>query len=206
MKKVLLFIAFFGILLANAQETESSFDNEQESAVDYQEQATEPEQAAEPEQPMQAEAAVVPASQAEFDSTEYYMGMIQQYTESGNSIRRVGKFMMLGGGIGAAIGIGLLAYGSDETCETDYFGKKECTARSESMCAGGAAVLIGGAFVFGIGTIVKFVGSGKLRKAIRYEDRFQKYKMRHDYSMKLRFDPILDIVNKNVGANVALEF
>lgn len=206
MKKVLLFIAFFGILFANAQETESTFDNEQESAAEYQEQATEPEQAAEPEQPMQAEAAVVPASQAEFDSVAYYQDMIALYTNSGNSIRRVGKFMMIGGGIGVAVGLGLLAYGSDETCETDSHGKKTCTAKSEGMCAGGAIAMIGGAIIFGAGTIVKMVGSSKLRKAIRYEDRFQKYKMRHDYSMKLRFDPILDIVNKNVGANVALEF
>ena len=206
MKQLILFIAFFGILLANAQETESTFDNEQESAVDYQEQATEPEQAAEPEQPMQAEATVPPASQAEFDSTTYYMDLIQQYTESGNSTRRTGKIMMISGGIVAAVGLGIFAIGAQESCDTDAWGQEQCTSNSDEMAGAGVIVMAGGAIVFGVGTIVKMVGSSKIRRALRYEDRLQKYKMRQQYSLKLRFDPLIDPINKKAGANLAMEF
>ena len=44
------------------------------------------------------------------DSVAYYQNMIEIYTQSGNSRRRAGNAMMIGGGIGAGIG-GLMMLG-----------------------------------------------------------------------------------------------
>ena len=135
------------------------------------------------------------------------MGMINKYTESGNKTRRIGKGMMLGGGIGAGLGLILFAIGAQEgSCDTDAYGNETCQVKSDGLAATGVIVMITGASVFGAGTIVKLIGSSKIRRAIRYEDRLQKYKMKQQYSMKLRFDPLIDPINKKAGANLAMEF
>ena len=200
MKHIILFLAFFGVLLANAQEMDTTFVvNEQGQTVGIiHEKGTVP---VIPQQ--QATAPVAqqqPAVMLEADSTAYYESMIDKYTQSGNSTRRAGKGMMLGGGIGAAVGL-LMIVGA---CSDD--GEDSNNNCNSTLASTGLLLMFSGATVFGIGTIVKIVGSSKIRRARRYEDRFQKYRMRQQYSMKLRFDPLIDPINKQVGGNLALDF
>ena len=193
MKHIILFIALFGVLLANAQEMDTTFVvNEQGQTVGIiHEKGTVPvmpqqQQAA---QPVQMQAAPVQQANPAFgyDSTAYYMDMINVYTE-------------------AAVGVGMLVVGAQESCDEDAWGRETCTSNSDELAGTGAFVMIGGALVFGAGTIVKIVGSSKIRRARRYEDRLQKYKMRQQSSLKLRFDPLIDPINKQVGGNLALNF
>ena len=200
MKHIILFLAFFGVLLANAQEMDTTFVvNEQGQTVGIiHEKGTVP---VIPQQ--QATAPVAqqqPAVMLEADSTAYYESMIDKYTQSGNSTRRAGKGMMLGGGIGAAVGL-LMIVGA--CSDDDEDSNNNCNS---TLVSTGLLLMFSGATVFGIGTIVKIVGSSKIRRARRYEDRFQKYRMRQQYSMKLRFDPLIDPINKQVGGNLALDF
>ena len=200
MKHIILFLAFFGVLLANAQEMDTTFVvNEQGQTVGIiHEKGTVP---VIPQQ--QATAPVAqqqPAVMLEADSTAYYESMIDMYTQSGNSTRRAGKGMMLGGGIGAAVGL-LMIVGA--CSDDDEDSNNNCNS---TLASTGLLLMFSGATVFGIGTIVKIVGSSKIRRARRYEDRFQKYRMRQQYSMKLRFDPLIDPINKQVGGNLALDF
>lgn len=200
MKHIILFLAFFGVLLANAQEMDTTFVvNEQGQTVGIiHEKGTVP---VIPQQ--QATAPVAqqqPAVMLEADSTAYYESMIDKYTQSGNSTRRAGKGMMLGGGIGAAVGLLMLVGACSDDDENS---NNNCNS---TLASTGLLLMFSGATVFGIGTIVKIVGSSKIRRARRYEDRFQKYRMRQQYSMKLRFDPLIDPINKQVGGNLALDF
>ena len=200
MKHIILFLAFFGVLLANAQEMDTTFVvNEQGQTVGIiHEKGTVP---VIPQQ--QATAPVAqqqPAVMLEADSTAYYESMIDKYTQSGNSTRRAGKGMMLGGGIGAAVGLLMLVGACSDDDENS---NNNCNS---TLASTGLLLMFSGATVFGIGTIVKIVGSSKIRRARRYEDRFQKYRMRQQYSMKLRFDPLIDPINKQVGGNLALNF
>jgi len=221
MKYIILFLACFGVLLANAQEMDTTFVvNEQGQTIGVihekgtvpvipQQQQTNEQQPQ--DQAMQQQMQAAPVQQANpafgYDSTDYYMSMIQQFTESGNNIRRSGKGMMLGGGIGAGVGLILLAIGAQEgSCETNAYGQETCEIKSEGLAVTGLIIMASGAMVFGVGTIVKMVGGIKLRRAIRYEDRLQKYKMKQQYSMKLRFDPLIDPINKKAGASLAMEF
>ncbi|MBQ3714685.1 MAG: hypothetical protein II892_03755 [Fibrobacter sp.] len=211
MKQIILSIVFFGVLLANAQEMDTTFVvNEQGQTIGViHEKGTVP--VIPQQQQTNDQIQVPPAQQANpafgYDSTEFYMGMINKYTESGNKTRRIGKGMMLGGGIGAGLGLILFAIGAQEgSCDTDAYGNETCQVKSDGLAATGVIVMITGASVFGAGTIVKLIGSSKIRRAIRYEDRLQKYKMKQQYSMKLRFDPLIDPINKKAGANLAMEF
>ncbi|WP_290960480.1 hypothetical protein [Fibrobacter sp.] len=137
------------------------------------------------------------------DSTMYYQTLIDRYTRSGNKLRRAGKGMMIGGGIGAGVGLLLLASASATDCDR-Y--DNECKDDMEGMSDAGALLLLGGGAVFGTGIVIKIVGGSKLRKANRYTDMLTKHQMRRQYSMKLRFDPLINPIKKSVGGNLAMEF
>ena len=223
MKQFILSIAFFGVLLANAQEMDTTFViNEQGQTVGIiHEKGTVPvmpqqqqidEQA--PQYPVQQYPAQQPQQQQTYsaqqanaafgpDSTMYYQSLIDKYTISGNKTRRAGKIMMITGGIGAGVGLLLLASAGGTDCDR-Y--DNECKDGIEETSDAGALLLLGGGAVFTTGLILKIVGGSKLRKARRYEDSLQKYKMRQQYSLKLRFDPLIDPINKRAGANLAMEF
>lgn len=227
MKQIILFIAFFGVLLANAQEMDTTYIiNEQGQTVGIihekgtvpvmpQQQATQPiqqeqtaaqpvqqEQLATPqavrqgEQPQQLQTNSTQQANAAFgpDSTMYYQTLIDKYTRSGNKTRKIGKGMMLGGGIGAAVGVLLVLY-ADGT-------KEEIQTTSDT----GVLLLLGGGAVFTTGLILKIVGGSKLRKANRYSDMLAKHQMRRQYSMKLHFDPLVNPIKKTVGGTLALDF
>ena len=146
------------------------------------------------------------ASTFAFDSTAYYQSLIDRYTESGNGKRKAGKGMMIGGGILAGIGAVVFAIGAQESCDTDYYGYEICTNNSDMLAGTGAVVALSGATVFGIGIVIKSVGSSRLRKAKRYSEILARYQLKRQYSIRLRIDPLIDVINKNAGANLALEF
>ena len=210
MNRFVLFLVFFGVLWANAQEMDTTFVvNEQGQTVGIiHEKGTIPviPQQQQTDEQIPQEQAMQPAPQQmqanpvdSYDSTAYYLDLIQQYTESGNKIRKVGKGLMFGGGIGAAVGLGLIL-AATSSCDDDS------PCNMEGYGAIGVVMLFTGLPVFGVGTIVKMVGSGKIRRALRYEDRLNKYKMRQQYSLRLRFDPLINPINKKAGANLAMEF
>jgi hypothetical protein len=223
MKQLILSIAFFGVLLANAQEMDTTFViNEQGQTVGIiHEKGTVPvmpqqqqidEQA--PQYPVQQYPAQQPQQQQTYsaqqanaafspDSTMYYQSLIDKYTISGNKTRRAGKIMMITGGIAAGVGVLFIASAGGTDCDR-Y--DNECKDNVQAMDDAGALLLLGGGAVFTTGIILKIVGGSKLRKARRYEDSLQKYKMRQQYSLKLRFDPLIDPINKKAGANLAMEF
>ena len=222
MKRLILFIAIFGALLANAQEMDTTFYvNAQGQTIGIvhekgtlpvipQQQQTNELQSQ--NQTMQQQMLAASEQQAnlafDYDSTSFYEDLIQQNTESGNKIRRVGKGMMLGGGIGAGLGLAFIYLGATAIdCETDKYGNETCQPNSgEILIPAGVIAMIGGAMVFGAGTIVKLVGGIKIRKARHYEIKFQKYQRKQQYSVKLRFDPLIDPINKMAGVNLAMEF
>ena len=222
MKRLILFIAIFGALLANAQEMDTTFYvNAQGQTIGIvhekgtlpvisQQQQTNELQSQ--NQTMQQQMLAASEQQAnlafDYDSTSFYEDLIQQNTESGNKIRRVGKGMMLGGGIGAGLGLAFIDLGGSEIdCESETYGNETCQPNSgEILIPAGVIAMIGGAMVFGAGTIVKLVGGIKIRKARHYEIKFQKYQRKQQYSVKLRLDPLIDPINKMAGVNLAMEF
>ncbi len=223
MKHIILFIAFFGVLLANAQEMDTTFViNEQGQTVGIihekgtvpvmpqQQQIDEqvpqyPVQQYPAQQPQQQQTYSAQQANAAFgpDSTMYYQSLIDKYTISGNKTRRAGKIMMITGGIAAGVGVLFISLASESECG-NY--DEECEEEVDNLDGAGALLLLGGGAVFTTGLVLKIVGGSKLRKARRYEDSLQKYKMRQQYSLKLRFDPLIDPINKKAGANLAMEF
>ena len=230
MKRLILFIAIFGALLANAQEMDTTiFVNAQGQTIGIvHEKGTVPvmsqQQAAQPAQPVAAQPAQQeqlaapqavrqdqqveePTQQANAffgpDSTMYYQTLIDRYTRSGNKLRRVGKGMMIGGGIGA--GVGLLFIASAGGTDCDRY-DNECKDNIQGLSDAGALLLLGGGAVLGTGIVIKIVGSSKLRKANRYTDMLTRHQMRRQYSVKLRLDPLIDPINKMAGVNLAMEF
>ena len=170
-----------------------------------QEQLAAPQAVRQGEQPQQLQTNSTQQANAAFgpDSTMYYQTLIDKYTRSGNKTRRAGKGMMIGGGIGAAVGVLLLTSASATDCDR-Y--DNECKDDMEGMSDAGALLLLGGGAVFTTGLILKIVGGSKLRKANRYTDMLTKHQMRRQYSMKLRFDPLINPIKKSVGGNLAMEF
>lgn len=158
------------------------------------------------DQAVQQQMQVAPIQQANpvlgYDSTDYYRGMIQQYKESGNRIRRYGKLMMILSGVEAGIGVGLSVAGTDEgPCSIYTFGDENCL-----LVTTGVITMATGTLFFAVGTIVKIIGGIELGRARRYEDGLQKYQAKQRYSVKLRFDPLIDPINKMAGINLAMEF
>ena len=108
------------------------------------------------------------------DSVAYYQNKIEIYTQSGNSKRRAGNAMMIGGGIAAAIGgimmIGALDDIDDEDCRYNDYRCNEDHEGKENIAIAGYCVFLGGAGVFIAGVVVKIVGGSKLRKAERFRN------------------------------------
>lgn len=129
------------------------------------------------------------------DSTEYYQSMVDLYTNKGNSMRRTGKAMMLGGGLGAALCLGLFFTGIVSSDSDD----------GVVLMTVGYYGMLGGAAVFTAGTVVKIVGGAKLRKGQRYEQKLMMYNIRRNM-VQLQFTPNVDLNKGSVGGNFALNF
>ena len=219
MKQIILSIVFFGVLLANAQEMDTTFVvNEQGQTVGIiHEKGTVPimpQQQQYPTQPMQPQPMqpqpMEPQANSAFgiDSTEYYQSLIDRYTTSGNKLNGAGIGMMIGGGIGAGVGLILFIAGMSqiETCDDGYSDDHSCEDDGAVAAISGYLLMIGGAAVFSVGLPLKIVGGSKLRRANRYNDILMRYQMKRQYSMKLRLNPLIDPINNNFGGQLALEF
>lgn len=136
------------------------------------------------------------------DSVAYYQNMIEIYTQSGNSKRRTGKVMMIGGGIAAGIG-GLMMLGGlmDMECTEDH-----CDDDGAITYLAGYLILLGGAAVFTTGIVVKIVGGSKLRKAERFRNSLVQYNYRRQHALQLQIEPLINARKGSYGSRLSLNF
>lgn len=229
MKRLTLLLVFFGFFLANAQEMDTTYvinERGQTIGIIHAKGTVPviPQQAAAPQQMQQQpvqqySAQQYPAPQPQqpyamppqyqvpyYDSTAYYQDLINSYMQSGVRLRSTGNGMMIGGGVAAIIGIAFMVI-ADDNCEEDRYGEQVCDSDDDALGSTGAIMFLGGAAFFGTGIVLKIVGGSKLRKAVRYNDKLMKHQMKRQYySMRLRFDPLIDPIGKSASANLALEF
>ncbi|MBQ3714686.1 MAG: hypothetical protein II892_03760 [Fibrobacter sp.] len=216
MKHLILFLAIFGVILANAQEMDTTFVvNEQGQTIGViHEKGTVPvipQQQPMPQPQMQPQMQPQPQMQYQanpafdIDSTSFYQSQIERYTHSGNKLNRAGIGMMIGGGIGTAVGLGMFIVGMDDAnCEETYANNYECDGNALNV--GGYILMTAGVAVFTTGLVLKIVGGSKIRRANRYQESLTNYQMRRQYSLKMRLDPTINLVKNKVGARLAMEF
>lgn len=209
MKRIILFLAFFGVLLAQAQEMDTTYViNEQGQTIGIihekgtipvlpQQQPAQP-VAAQPgyavPQPMQAQPYPPQANPAFgfVDSTAYYQSIIDRYTHTANKIRHIGNGMVIGGAIATPICAYLMLLGLVNENADIFF------LSYMGTLAGGA--------VLGTGIALKIVSNTKYRRANRYQNILSRHQMKRQYSMKLHVNPFINPINNNAGAQLALEF
>lgn len=136
------------------------------------------------------------------DSVAYYQNMIELYTQNGNSKRRAGNAMMIGGGIGAGIG-GLMMLGglANMECSEDH-----CDDDGTISYIAGYLILLGGAAVFTTGVVVKIVGGSKLRKAERFRNSLVQYNYRRQHALQLQIEPLINARKGSYGSRLSLNF
>ena len=136
------------------------------------------------------------------DSVAYDQNMIELYTQNGNSKRRTGKVMMMGGGIAAGIG-GLMMLGGlmDMECTEDH-----CDDDGAITYLAGYLILLGGAAVFTTGVVVKIVGGSKLRKAERFRNSLVQYNYRRQHALQLQIEPLINARKGSYGSRLSLNF
>lgn len=214
MKPILLILAIFGAVLLHAQEMDTTFIiNEQGQTVGIiHEKGTVPvlprttpamvPVAAPVPQPVPQPAPQYATNPYAFDSTAFYLSQIETYTRIGESKRRIGNGMMIGGGIGFAVGVALLFAGmASMQCNED-----SCEDDGVAMYFTGLLAASASEVVFVVGVVNKFVGSSKLRRANRYRQSLDLYNTRKQYSLKLGVSPIINPYNGAFGSKLALNF
>ena len=138
----------------------------------------------------------------DFDSTAFYLNQIEAYTRLGESKRRIGNGMMIGGGIGFAVGVVLLFSGmASMQCNED-----SCEDDGVAMYLTGLLAASAGEVIFVIGVVNKFVGSSKLRRANLYRQSLDLYNIRKQHSLKFGVSPIINPYNGAFGSKLALNF
>lgn len=144
------------------------------------------------------------------DSVAYYQNMIELYTQNGNSKRRAGNAMMIGGGIAAAIGgimmIGALDDIDDDDCRYNDYRCNEDHEGKENIAIAGYCVFLGGAGVFIAGVVVKIVGGSKLRKAERFRNSLVQYNYRRQHALQLQIEPLINARKGSYGSRLSLNF
>ena len=210
MKPILLILAIFGAVLLHAQEMDTTFIiNEQGQTVGIiHEKGTIP--VLPKVAPAMAPVTALPPQPApqyatnpyDFDSTAFYLNQIEAYTRLGESKRRIGNGMMIGGGIGFAAGVVLLFAGmASMQCNED-----SCEDDGVAMYFTGLLAASASEVVFVVGVVNKFVGSSKLRRANRYRQSLDLYNTRKQNSLKLGVSPIINPYNGAFGSKLALNF
>ena len=143
------------------------------------------------------------------DSVAYYQNMIELYTQNGNSKRRAGNAMMIGGGIAAAIG-GIMMIGAlddiDRDCRYNDYQCEEDRDDKANIALAGYCVLLGGAAVFTTGVVVKIVGGSKLRKAERFRNSLVQYNYRRQHALQLQIEPLINARKGAYGSRLSLNF
>ena len=214
MKPILLILAIFGAVLLHAQEMDTTFIiNEQGQTIGIiHEKGTVPvlprttpamvPVASPAPQPTPQPASQYATSPYDFDSTAFYLNQIETYTRLGESKRRIGNGMMIGGGIGFAAGVVLLFSGmASMQCNED-----SCEDDGVAMYLTGLLAASAGEVIFVIGVVNKFVGSSKLRRANLYRQSLDLYNIRKQRSLKIGVSPIINPYNGAFGSKLALNF
>lgn len=214
MKPILLILAIFGAVLLHAQEMDTTFIiNEQGQTIGIiHEKGTVPvlprttpamvPVASPAPQPTPQPAPQYATSPYDFDSTAFYLNQIETYTRLGESKRRIGNGMMIGGGIGFAAGVVLLFSGmASMQCNED-----SCEDDGVAMYLTGLLAASAGEVIFVIGVVNKFVGSSKLRRANLYRQSLDLYNIRKQRSLKIGVSPIINPYNGAFGSKLALNF
>ncbi|MBO7061984.1 hypothetical protein [Fibrobacter sp.] len=214
MKPILLILAIFGAVLLHAQEMDTTFIiNEQGQTIGIiHEKGTVPvlprttpamvPVASPAPQPTPQPASQYATSPYDFDSTAFYLNQIETYTRLGESKRRIGNGMMIGGGIGFAAGVVLLFSGmASMQCNED-----SCEDDGVAMYLTGLLAASASEVIFVIGVVNKFVGSSKLRRANLYRQSLDLYNIRKQRSLKIGVSPIINPYNGAFGSKLALNF
>lgn len=141
------------------------------------------------------------------DSTAYYQNLIDTYIQSGNSKRKVGKAMMLGGGIAAVVGGTILFAGLLQIPSCDE-GDDGCEASNSAMVLIGTGdlILLGGITAFATGLLFKIVGGSKLRKAERFRNSLVQYNYRRQHALQLQIEPLINARKGAYGSRLSLNF
>ena len=204
MRTLILLLLTLGVFVANAQEMDTTYIiNEQGQTVGLiHEKGT---------VPVVYNAPVVDmknTSVSQSDSVAYYQNLVNRYTQSGLKKRSTGHGMMIGGGVGIAIGAGLMLYSSARSSSYCDSYEHDCSDRDFDNFMGfiaGYGLLIGGGVVFAVGTTLKIVGGAKLRRAERYDEALKRYLARRQ-ALNLRVDPVFNPVTGALGSRFALDF
>lgn len=204
MRVLALFLLVFGVLACIAQEMDTTYIiNEQGQTVGLiHEKGT---------VPVVYNAPVVDMknpSVSQSDSVAYYQNLVNRYTQSGLKKRSTGHGMMIGGGVGMAIGLGLMLYSAGRSSSYCDSYEHDCSDRDFDNFMGfiaGYGLLIGGGVVFAVGTTLKIVGGAKLRRAERYDEALKRYLARRQV-LSFRVNPLLNPLTGTLGSRLTLDF
>lgn len=141
-----------------------------------------------------------------FDSTAYYQNLVNTYTKSGTSKRNAGIGMMIGGAASIAVGLAMMVSSANELEDECSAAGEFCDHDPPPLFVAGELIAIGGGAILGVGIAFKIVGGSKLRKAERAQQQLNTYQARKAQSFSIRLEPQLDIINRNYGGKLALNF
>ena len=213
MKILVLFLMFFGVLAAGAQEMDTTYVvNEQgqtigliheKGVVPVLRESPAPETEAAALETKKTVSKNKTSSRMEIDSVAYYQKLVDRYTQSGLRKRSVGQSMLIGGAIGLGVGLLLMVTAEDDNC--DYGCSSDDDFDDGLQFLSGYVLALGGGVMIGVGATLKIVGGAKLRKAERYNNALKRYVERKQ-ALSLRVAPIFNPVTGALGSRVALEF
>jgi hypothetical protein len=143
------------------------------------------------------------------DSTAYYQNLIERYSRSGNSMRRGGNAMMIGGGITFGVGILMMVTAAADASNDCYYNDYSCQEDrddAENVAVAGYLIAIGGGAVFTTGLVLKIVGGSKLRKAERFRNSLVQYNYRRQHTLQLQIEPLINARKGAYGSRLSLNF
>ena len=143
------------------------------------------------------------------DSTAYYQNLIERYSRSGNSMRRGGNAMMIGGGITFGVGILMMVTAAADASNDCYYNDYSCQEDrddAENVAVAGYLIAIGGGAVFTTGLVLKIVGGSKLRKAERFRNSLVQYNYRRQHALQLQIEPLINARKGSYGSRLSLNF
>ena len=143
------------------------------------------------------------------DSVAYYQNLIERYSRSGNSMRRGGNAMMIGGGITFGVGILMMVTAAADASNDCYYNDYSCQEDrddAENVAVAGYLIAIGGGAVFTTGLVLKIVGGSKLRKAERFRNFLVQYNYRRQHALQLQIEPLINARKGSYGSRLSLNF
>lgn len=139
------------------------------------------------------------------DSIQYYQELADRYLISGNNMRSTGKGLMVGGGLGFGLGVMLMIAGEMNT-DTDSYGDEHRTSMGDELNVLGEILVLTMPGVFVAGIVTKCVGSGKLRRAKRFNDKALYFQNLQSSFASLKILPVINPVEGSFGGKLALGF